>query len=121
LELFSLEREGRPVAGRPFRLSWSLRDKPLEISYRGRTRSAPDAGRSAATGLAAWMWSTKFVAALYTVTYFRLHQEVFLLLTRSFRQFSGFPLLNEFFLSVLSVLIRGEVFDFSQQAYLSMS
>jgi hypothetical protein len=28
LELFSLEREGRPVAGRPFRLFWSLRDKP---------------------------------------------------------------------------------------------
>ena len=29
LELFSLEREGRPVAGRPFRLFLSLRSTPL--------------------------------------------------------------------------------------------
>lgn len=53
LELFSLEREGRPVAGRPFHLFLSLRSTPLRGIPRRSMLFAPDAGRSAATGLAA--------------------------------------------------------------------
>jgi hypothetical protein len=39
--------------------------------------SAPDASRSARTGLAAWMWWTKFVATLDTAMDFCLSQENF--------------------------------------------
>jgi hypothetical protein len=53
LELFSLEREGRPVAGRPFHLFLSLRSTHRYSAFVFLTISAPDASRSAAMGLAA--------------------------------------------------------------------
>jgi hypothetical protein len=53
LELFSLEREGRPVAGRPFHLFLSLRSTHRYSAFVFLTISAPDASRSAAKGLAA--------------------------------------------------------------------
>src|SRR5215467_7019000 len=46
LELFSLEREGRPVAGRPFRLFLSLRSKPLERVASAVSVNAPEAAGS---------------------------------------------------------------------------
>jgi hypothetical protein len=60
LELFSLERKGRPVAGRPFRWFMSLRSTPLYIFHSGKNLLPLTRAARRVIGLPAFLFMNKF-------------------------------------------------------------